>query len=64
LSWTGNVSKDVPSQFSATIKFPEDGDWLIHVQADYPINDIPGFGKDMYINISQDLSYFGWKDRP
>ena len=62
LNWTGNVSKDVPSQFSATIKFPEEGDWQIHVQGNYPTSEKYAFSDEMHLHVSHDLSYFGWKD--
>jgi hypothetical protein len=32
---------------ATTIKFPEAGAWIIHVQSDYPMNGQPGFAHDL-----------------
>jgi hypothetical protein len=63
LNWTGNINKGA-NQVSASIKFPEEGDWEIHVQSDYPLNGQPGFADNLRLHVVKQLSYFGWKDRP
>jgi hypothetical protein len=60
LNWKGNLKKGA-NQVSATIKFPEEGDWEIHVQSDYPLNGQPGFADNLRLHIAKSLSYFGWK---
>ena len=58
LSWSGKLSKDFPTQFSSTIKFPWKGDWWIHVQGNYPTSEHAGFADDIRIHVTSDLSYF------
>jgi hypothetical protein len=64
LNWTGNIKRDNPTLFSATIKFPEEGDWAIHAQSDYLINGQPGLADNLRLHISDKLSYFGWMESP
>lgn len=61
LNWTGNLPKGA-NQFSTVIRFPEEGDWEIHVQSDYPMNGQPGFADNLRLHVSNNLSYYGWKN--
>ena len=62
LSWSGNLSKDAPTQFSATIQFPSKGDWQISAQWKYPTSENINVFDFIRIHIASDLSYFGVKD--
>ena len=58
LSWEGELKKDKPVEFSATIKFPEGGGWVIKVSGDDP--KFPGrhLADKIYVIITNDVQYF------
>lgn len=62
LSWKGDLKKDTPPQLYATIKFPESGDWWIHVQGNYPATDRPGIADEIKLNVNRNRGYFGWEN--
>ncbi len=50
----------VPLVFSAVIKFPKEGNWIIDAQSVYHRNPDGGPGDHVLLNITQDGSSFGW----
>jgi len=65
LRWVGDLKKDDSVEFSATIKFPEEGDWEIKVRGDHP--KFPGaitINAIIRISITSDKQYYGWEERP
>ena len=63
LTWEGSLKKDNPLNFSATVKFPQEGDWGISAIADSyaestPINASSG----LYLHIEKDKSRWGWAE--
>jgi hypothetical protein len=60
LEWRGSLKVGEPIEFSATIKFPEEGDWLIHGQGDILTNGT-GSADEIRMNITRDRGSFGWK---
>ncbi|MBN1189587.1 MAG: hypothetical protein JXA46_07540 [Dehalococcoidales bacterium] len=66
LNWVGDLRKGA-NQFSAVIKFPEEGDWKIYVGNNYPVqynytvNGQHILGDNLELHVSKKLSYFGWK---
>jgi len=64
LIWEGNLKKEEPTEFSLTVKFPENGNWQIIASGDCPTNDKLNFTDDMKMSISNDRQYYGWEERP
>lgn len=64
LKWEGDLKKDEPVEFSASIKFPEDGDWEIMALGDCPTNDKLEFAYRVKMNIAGDKGSFGWEGYP
>jgi len=64
LRWAGDLKKDDSMEFSATIKFPEEGDWEIKAYGDHP--KYPGnlYANTIQISVGTDKPYFGWEERP
>jgi hypothetical protein len=60
LIWKGDLKKDEPAQFSATIKFPKEGDWQIHADGNYPKSSKLGFYDDIRMKITNNRGSFGW----
>jgi hypothetical protein len=62
--WQGNLQKGQPAVFTATIKFPENGDWRIHVQRNSQkgiVDNKPGYSDELKLTVSSSTSYYGWK---
>lgn len=63
LNWTGSLKKDSPLYFSATVKFPQEGDWVIRAHGDsfaeqHPINsEYP-----LFLHIDKNKSRWGWTE--
>ena len=51
LDWQGNLTADVPIQFSAVIKFIEERKWTIEAVANHEKDESYGWRADDYINI-------------
>jgi hypothetical protein len=64
LSWEGDLKKGEPVEFSATIKFPEDGDWLVRVLGDHPTEAALSFTDAIKMNINGEMGSFGWARYP
>jgi hypothetical protein len=64
LKWGGDLKKGESVEFSATIKFPEEGDWEIRALGDHP--KYPGnfFTDTIQISIRTDRQFFGWEEYP
>jgi len=63
LTWKGAIKKDSPINFSATVRFPQEGDWEILAIADsyaeqQPINS----ASVLYLHIDKDKSRWGWTE--
>ena len=56
LEWRGDLKKNEPVEFSATIIFPEEGDWRILVVGDCISNDKLEFADSIEMNITGDIS--------
>jgi hypothetical protein len=63
LAWRGNLKAGEAVEFSATIKFPETGDWLIHGQGSILTNGT-GSADEIKMTITRDRGSFGWKSYP
>jgi hypothetical protein len=63
LEWQGDLNKDQPRQFSSTIKFPEAGQWLIHVQGESPAVKKAGIANEIRLTVGKNKSFFGWEKR-
>ena len=62
--WQGNVQKAQPAVFTATIKFPEEGDWQVYASGQSPdnIKNHTFGGADILdLSIATPTSYYGWK---
>lgn len=63
LSWKGPLKKDNPLNFSATIKFPLEGDWEILTLADSYVEQQPiNAGSGLFLHIDKDKSRWGWTE--
>jgi hypothetical protein len=63
LAWKGLLKKDSPLNFSATIKFSRQGDWLISAIADSYVEQQPiNAGSGLYLHIDKDKSRWGWAE--
>lgn len=51
LDWQGDLTADVPVQFSAVIKFVEEGKWTIEAVANHTEDESYGWRADDYVNI-------------
>jgi len=51
LDWQGDLTADVPVQFSAVIKFVEEGRWIIEAFANHTVDESYGWRDDDYINV-------------
>jgi hypothetical protein len=63
LTWKGTLKQDSRLHLSATIKFPQEGDWHILATADsyaepQPINS----GSGLYLHVDKDKSRWGWTE--
>lgn len=55
LNWEGTITGQ-PMDFSATIKFPYEGNWGIYARS----MERPQDKDDIFLNIAEDSSSFGW----
>lgn len=64
LKWGGDLEEGESVEFSATIKFPEEGDWEIRAFGEHP--KYPGnfFTDTIQISIRTDRQFFGWEEQP
>lgn len=53
-------SDGVPLVFSATIKFPKEGNWGIIAESEYHRNPDGGPGDSIFLNVTEDSGSFGW----
>jgi len=63
LRWRGDLKKDEPVEFSATVIFPQNGDWRIQV-----IGDDPEYRGNLLLDtikmhIHGDKGYYGWGEQ-
>jgi hypothetical protein len=64
VEWKGDLKQNEPVDFSASIKFPEEGDWEIYVGGNSPENKASrggGFADIIRMNIGADGGSFGWE---
>jgi hypothetical protein len=61
-SWEGDLSKEVPVELQATIKFVEDGNWTIKAVARHDIDETNWWGDTeyIYLYVTQDHGRFGF----
>lgn len=63
LTWNGSLKKDSPLHFSATIKFPQEGDWAIQTYGDSYVEQQPiNAGSSLFLHIDKDKSRWGWTE--
>jgi hypothetical protein len=62
LEWRGELTKNEPVEFSASIAFPEEGDWWIRAEGRCPSNNKLDFADSIKMNISNDISSYGWEE--
>lgn len=60
LSWEGDLKKGKPFEFSATIKLPEDGDWMAQALGDDPKSPGNHLADTIKMNIAGERGSFGW----
>ena len=63
LAWQGELKKNEPVEFSATIAFPEEGEWQIRTEGRCSSNDKLNFADSIKMNLTSDISYYGWDER-
>ncbi len=57
-NWEAVVTKDIPVEFSAIIKFPEEGNWRVCAES-----TSPGFESDcIFLHVTEDSGMFGWQE--
>jgi hypothetical protein len=66
LDWRGSLKSGQPVEFSATIKFPEEGDWLVHGQGNILTTNIGNnaFSDEIRMTFTGDRGSYGWKTYP
>ena len=52
LEWSGDLRQDVPVQLSATIRFVEEGEWVIKAVAKHVIDEQNWWGDEDYIYLT------------
>lgn len=65
LAWEGDLKSQTPVTYSAVIKFPEEGEWMIHASVNSQEREnaqFRGFTDGIMITIAEDKSYYGWKE--
>jgi len=56
--WEAAVTKDVPVEFSAIIKFPHEGNWRVRA-----VSTSPGWESDcVFVHVAEDSGTFGWQE--
>jgi hypothetical protein len=66
LSWKGDLKANQPTEFSATIKFPETGEWEVYASgnsSEREAKQMSGFAESIHMNITNDISSYGWETR-
>jgi hypothetical protein len=66
LSWKGDLKANQSTVFSATIKFPETGEWEVYASgnsSERKANQMSGFAESIHMNITNDVSSYGWEKR-
>ena len=64
LEWQGDLKQMTPVEFSAVIKFPEEGEWHIFAEGNSLSREemeLSGFVDNITLTITDDKSYYGWK---
>jgi hypothetical protein len=64
LEWQGDLKKMTPVEFSAVIKFPEEGEWRIYAEGNSLLREemeLSGFADDILLTVTDEKSYYGWK---
>jgi hypothetical protein len=62
LAWIGDLKKNEPVEFTAIITFPEEGEWRIRAEGDCSTNDKLAFADSIEMNITGDISSYGWEE--
>ena len=64
LEWQGELKKMTPVEFSAVIKFPEEGEWRIYAEGNSLLREemeLSGFEDKIKLTVTDEKSYYGWK---
>lgn len=57
-NWEAVVTKGIPVEFSAIIKFPHEGNWRIRA-----VSASPGWDSDgVFLHVGKDSGMFGWQE--
>jgi hypothetical protein len=63
LTWQGSLKKNDTLHFSATIKFPLEGDWAIRAHGDSYVEEQPiNSTSPLFLHIDKDKSRWGWTE--
>jgi hypothetical protein len=63
LVWQGNIKALEPVVVSATVQFPEAGDWEIYVEGNSQANELNhlgGYGDSLQLTVGEKRSSYGW----
>jgi len=62
LEWQGDLKQMTPVEFSAVIKFPEEGEWRIYAEGNSLLREemeLSGFVDDILLTVTDEKSYYG-----
>jgi hypothetical protein len=65
-TWKGDLKANQVSQFSSSVKFPDEGEWQVYVEGNSKenvANQVFGYADTIEITITPTLSYFGWMEK-
>ncbi len=63
LKWHGDLKSQIPVTISATIKFPESGEWQIFIggnSVEREDADLSGYSDAIKLTVNKDKAYYGW----
>jgi hypothetical protein len=63
--WETDIAKNEVRELTHIIRFPEPGEWQIHIYGScvLPENGYYGAGDTIKLTITEDKAYYGWQDR-
>jgi hypothetical protein len=63
VTWKGSLKKGSPLQFSATVKLPKEGDWLIGARCDSFVEREPiNANYSLALHVDKDKGRWGWTE--
>jgi hypothetical protein len=66
IDWHGDLNADIPIEFSAVIKFTEEGKWIISAVANHVFSETRWWRDHGYVmlTVNRESGKFGWDDQP